>query len=423
VHPEVDAKRRDRSYTAPERSSPLSGFGGLVDEDGSVLARILSPLDERTFFSDYWGRKPLVLDQGNLARFDGLFDLADLEEYLFVARPPAGDVQLVQNGEWPPLRAVSALMTGPHYDIQAIYNGLHDGYTVVLNAVHYRWPSMRRLTSELEDRLLAHVQTNIYITGPKAQGFALHQDDHDVLVLQTVGTKRWEVRDNPVTPTTGGHDLHLRDGFELRRGDALYLPMGYPHAAATTDDYSIHVSVGIFPLTWQRLAHECIDVVASTDSRWREPVLASGASPEDSPTLAELERRVRDGLEGLGNLSSVMERYRRGLEATGRRKNPPPGGYLLSMRALEHLNLQTEVERRSGVGCFVASDSSSAQIHFMGETVRGPLTVEKALRFIAATPRFRVEQIDPGLPDASKLVLVRRLVREGLLQLRVEAAP
>ena len=65
-------------------------------------------------------------------------------------------------------------------------------------------------------------------------------------------------------------------------------------------------------------------------------------------------------------------------------------------------------------------DSSGARLHFMGETITAPLKAADALRYIADHQRFRVGEIDAVLTDESKITLVRRLVREGLLQIAAQ---
>jgi len=379
------------------------------------LKDILDPVDEATFFREYWAEKPLVVNTHNRARFDGLFDLDDLEQYLFIARPPAGDVQLVRSGQLPPLAMVSGLIKESSYDVQAVYNGLSAGFTVVLNAVHFRWPAARRLTIELEDLLRARVQTNVYITGHRGQGFAVHQDDHDVFVLQTCGSKRWTIYERPDAASPAApRVLHQ---IELKSGDALYLPIGYPHSAETSDDYSIHVSVGLFPMTWQEFARDCLTLAAMKDPRWREPIpLAVVRGEAPPPAIADVERRIHESFSMLTDLSPVLSSHARTLSATSHRRNPPPSGYAESIRAAESLAGTAEIERRPGVGCYVTASGDTAAIHFMGETMRAPAKAEKALRFIAGHVRFRINEIDDALLEESKVVLVRRLIRDGLLQ-------
>ncbi len=381
-----------------------------------MLAHILHPLDETTFLRDYWGQRPAILAGGDPARFDGWFDLDALEAYLLTARPAAGDVQLVRQGQWPPLAAIAGLVSGHDYDAQAVYTGLMSGYSIVLNAVHFRWPAVRRVTTALEDALLASAQANVYVTGPQAQGFSLHRDDHDVFVIQTSGSKRWVIREiGGPDATPSGADQPVLHDLTLRAGDALYLPAGYPHEAATTDEISVHISIGLFPLTWRQLAHDALDAL-TRDEAWQRPVpLAVLDGTEAASAAPQLADRLRAALAGLQDLTPLVERHRRSLQTTSRRKNPAPSGYARALDSLVALDVTSEVERRPGVGCFVTSDAASASISFMGGTVRAPANLADALRFIAATPRFRISAI-AGLSDASKLVLVRRLVREGLLQ-------
>ena len=380
-----------------------------------ALTRILGDFDETTFFGEHWGRRPLLLQKPAHDRFTGLFGLAELEEYLFIARPPAGAVQLVRQGQWPPLHMVKGLFDPESYDIQALYAGLVGGYTIVLNAIHSRWPAARRLVTDLEDRLLAVVQTNVYVTGPNAQGFAAHQDEHDVFVLQTHGAKNWRIYEKPA-PGASLSDAALLYDVELRQGDMLYMPTGFPHAASTSGEYSIHVTVGVFPLTWHELAKQTLNRLAQRDASWAEPVALPGVGADEAPAVAELEARLRSGLAALESFTPVLESYRLGLNASARRKNPAPESYLASIAGLDDLEVTTELERRPGVGCSVAADAESARVHFMGETIRTPPRAAAALQFIAAHERFRIAEIDPTLTDDSKLVLARRLIREGLLQ-------
>jgi hypothetical protein len=194
------------------------------------------------------------------------------------------------------------------------------------------------------------------------------------------------------------------------------MPKGFPHAAATSGDYSIHVTVGIFPLTWHELARQTLDRLAQRDPRWADAVPLPELGGATAPAASDLAARLQEGVLSLQDLTRVIDGYRTGLSTTARRKNPAPGGYLQSVTSAEDLDAASEIERRAGVGCAVTTDAVSASIHFMGETIRTPAKAAGALRYIATHPRFRVGEIDDVLNDESKLVLVRRLIREGLLQ-------
>ncbi len=89
---------------------------------------------------------------------------------------------------------------------------------------------------------------------------------------------------------------------------------------------------------------------------------------------------------------------------------------------VDELTIDTLFERRNGLECFVEQTASSATILFPSSSVRGPLAIAPALEYIRDHERFRAADL-PGLrDDASRLVLSRRLVREGLLRVVTDSA-
>jgi ribosomal protein L16 Arg81 hydroxylase len=380
-----------------------------------MLGEILEPVGTEEFFDEWWSKKVAVLKHEAPDLLDGLFGLDEIEEYLSVVRPPLGEVRLVKGGEWAPIQEVEPLMSAQTYTTQALYKALGNGYTVVLNSVHRRWPAIQRLALQLENRLFAGVETNVYITGTSSRGFAVHADSHDVLALQTYGVKRWMIYERPGGEAGGAEPTH---DIELEQGDALYIPVGVRHAAETSSDFSVHLAVGLYPYTWRQLLDDTIERAVAADHRWSQPVaLDQVAGTAPPPRLEELEGRLREGLSTVGDLSAVLEGYRRQLTTTKRRSNPPPSGYLASLAASGSITPRTAVRRRPGIGVTLSVGTLHASLEFMGETLQTPRHIETSLRFITDHEAFRVGEIAGALSDDSKVVLVRRLIREGVLEL------
>jgi hypothetical protein len=65
--------------------------------------------------------------------------------------------------------------------------------------------------------------------------------------------------------------------------------------------------------------------------------------------------------------------------------------------------------------CRIIQAEDSVSIQFPGNTVKAPGYTEPALRFIANAKEFSVRAIPDILTEGSKMLLVRRLIREGLL--------
>ena len=139
------------------------------------------------------------------------------------------------------------------------------------------------------------MQANAYCTPAGAQGFAVHHDTHDVLVLQVSGRKRWRiyapVAELPLKDQRWSADDAAAVGaplhdITLRAGDTLFVPRGWPHEAISDDAASLHVTVGLHPPTrldaLRAALGECAD-----DVEFRRTLDAGGELP------AELARAPR----------------------------------------------------------------------------------------------------------------------------------
>ena len=139
---------------------------------------------------------------------------------------------------------------------------------MVFEALQHRQEPLRRLCARLCREAGVRTQTNIYLTPPGSQGFRAHWDTHDVFVLQVCGSKRWHLYeggpDSPLPHQKFDPDQHApgahQDEFTLNSGDTLYIPRGQMHAAETTDEISLHITLGLIAYSWA-------DLLADFDER------------------------------------------------------------------------------------------------------------------------------------------------------------
>jgi len=102
--------------------------------------------------------------------------------------------------------------------------------------------------------------------------------------------------------------------------------------------------------------------------------------------------------------------------ASSWRRAPAVEGHFRSLDRLADLAPDTRVRRREGLSCTVVVENGTATIHFGGTWVAGPARIAPLQRFVAATEAFRIADLPGRLDDNGKVVLVRRLVRDGLLR-------
>jgi hypothetical protein len=89
------------------------------------------------------------------------------------------------------------------------------------------------------------------------------------------------------------------------------------------------------------------------------------------------------------------------------------------LRALDDLDLDTPLERRQTVIADLSDVEDELRLSFEGRELALPVFLRAELEFLlAADEPFRPSDLPGRLDDAGRLVLVRRLVREGLLRIR-----
>ncbi|MFI2028054.1 JmjC domain-containing protein [Streptomyces buecherae] len=142
----------------------------------------------------------------------------------------------------------------PMADMRRVGSLLREGATLVLDQSNVFDPTMEVACRAMQWWSREHVQANVYLTTNDAPGFDLHWDDHDVLIVQLAGEKRWEVRgaSRPVPMFRDAERNNTPSGEVLwagtmKAGDVMHIPRGYWHAATRVgrgSGHSTHVTFG-----------------------------------------------------------------------------------------------------------------------------------------------------------------------------------
>jgi ribosomal protein L16 Arg81 hydroxylase len=293
------------------------------------------------------------------------------------------------------------------------------GATLVLNALHRTCPPIARFCRRLAAELGHPTQCNAYATpGGHAQGFDFHHDTHDVFVLQVAGRKRWIVHE-PVlrlplpSQARAGADL-VPEGadplfdVELEPGDALYLPRGYVHAAVTTAEASLHLTVGVLSTTWTDVLADAV-ALAADDERFRDALPVSpSAALDDVPAFL---RRAADWLAALPP-EQVQER----LQARLRRAVPAePLRPLAQAAVATALAADTVLRPRQGLHPLLHTGVGVVELRLPDRTVTLPAVAGPALRRLLDGPCTPGDLVPHGLDQSGVLVLARRMLREGVV--------
>jgi hypothetical protein len=393
----------------------------------STLGYLLAPMPERTFFEDWWARKPLLIHRESPDYYRDLFSLADFDRALAAAK---GNQRV-------DLALIAAAGSDRRTEVGPVDETQHDrafkrfvqGDTVRLGGVDSLWPAVNELCASLRQSLSASVHANAYLTPENAQGFDVHFDDYDVLILQTSGEKEWFVYEAgyempvdrelpPVWKSKAPVDeskLRVLEHAMLATGDLLYIPRGFYHKALTSTTASLHLTVRINPVYWVAFLRKALELAALEAPELRE------ALPPGFLASGEADGELRGRFHALLALLAGQADF----DATARafRGEPfrgiyhPPDGHFADLAKAERLRPEAVVSHRAGVPCRFGVADDKAFLLIGSNRVEGPAAIAPTLRFVEAHPRFRVADLPGELSAATKVVLARRLIQEGLLKI------
>ncbi|BAX94560.1 hypothetical protein MSG_04445 [Mycobacterium shigaense] len=351
--------------------------------------------------------------------FDGLLPGSSaIEELLESYRHEPSGVRLVRGRDVKVGPDCYRLIDGS-LDVDGVRNDFANGYTIVLDGVGRHVRAIASLSHSIEVELNFPVKVNVYITPPASQGLPPHYDSHDVLVLQVLGFKEWHLYDRVVVPpreiqrnkykVVAIEDLLPPTDLRLDAGDVLYLPRGRYHAAETTSEPSMHLTVAIEPPTLLMLAIGALHSHSFSDDR-----LNARLPPGyfyDADITAVLGDLVREGFQAAGDPKAIAEVLDAFEDDLVRRGKCPP------VNPISHFGIdgQTLVRKYQPLYARVRRVDGAVSLQFANSSVGAGAGHEAALRFMSKSVEpFRVCDL-PGLDAQQQIELVRSLIASGFL--------
>ncbi|MFE7615266.1 cupin domain-containing protein [Streptomyces sp. NPDC057496] len=284
----------------------------MTAPDSAVVARL-----GEDFLAGAFGRS-YRLSRGDAASVADVITWADLNEVLARHRMDPPRLRLSADGVAIPLDAYTVPEVAKRRTVYhrthpaALHEQLANGATLVIDAVDELFPGVQALASELETALRSKIQVNLYASWTAKEGFGVHWDDHDVVVVQIDGSKRWKL----YGPTrTAPMHLHMAEPeqppeepvaeFVLTPGDVLYLPRGWWHAVSASEgERSLHLTCGLSVATGADLI-----VWLSEILREHEIVRADLPRFGSDKERAETASALRDLLDTALGDPKVIEQY------------------------------------------------------------------------------------------------------------------
>ena len=215
------------------------------------LATLLAPVSEESFLEHFLEKKRLHVKAQRSDRAAALFPWPTINHLIESDVLPAERFRVVRaNVDILPSMfrhkdGARSLRAG------ALQGLLGQGVSMIMNGVGDYVQQIGWLSDSIERRLGHRAWVNAYLSFGRGSALKAHWDEHDVLVVQVHGNKRWRSYGMPVAfPVSNynaGKDLGTEILWEdvLEAGDVLYLPRGEVHEAAVEGPSSVHLTIGL----------------------------------------------------------------------------------------------------------------------------------------------------------------------------------
>ncbi len=390
----------------------MNGAAGY--DSGRSVPRALdlvAAVDPVEFADQYWSNRPLLSRADQLPPGD-LFDAAAVDELIsrrglrtpFLRMAKEGDV--IAPARYTRSGGAGAGVTDQVADDKVLAL-MAEGATLVLQGLHRTWPPLVEFAARLSAELGHPVQINAYITPPENQGFAAHYDVHDVFVLQVAGRKHWTIHAPVFVDPLREHNWeHRRVAVAARAaepplidtvlapGDALYLPRGYLHSAAALGETSIHLTIGVHPITRHQLVQQLVQT-AKADPALRAS-LPMGVDLSDpavlGPILAETVQALHRSIDTTRTDDVAAAIGGALIDST----RPEPLSPLASLRAATSLTSDTAVRLRGALRVRLVRTQDDLRLRLIDKTVSLPVAADAALKTIlSGDPAHRVRPARP----------------------------
>ena len=384
---------------------------------------LIDPIEPTTFFTEFYEQKPLLIERRDPSKFESLLSIKAIDHYLSTTNPCRPDVFLVDAAREIKPEDYSFPNSEPpgRIDLPRAYELFGTGATVSLSQMHERLPSLADLCRAVEKTFSSHFQTNIYLSPPRAQGFKTHFDSHDVFVLQVSGSKLWTLYDTgielPLRSQAFDPDKHAPGPstreFTLHAGDLFYCPRGLYHSARSTDEASLHITLGLIGKTWADVMMEAVSAACLASPTFRANLPVGFANTGfDASRAAVTFGSLLDTLARGAQLAPILQRLAEDF-VTSRR--PALYGCLQEVEGAEEALDRETVAPRPDLVFLVREEQEKLVVLFGSTEITLPSFARDAVMFALEGRPFVVRDLPGQLDDAGKIVLVRRLLREGLL--------
>lgn len=413
-----------------------------MNKNKFTLDKIIQPVTPQELLDNYWEKNFLHVERNLSDYYSELFSLSDVEEIIATtASKPDFSVNVVSN------KSGTVQTTEAKPSATTLLKEYRSGSTIKIMDVGRFCKSVKYLETELRNFFNTDVAINVYMTPPDSQGFKYHYDRHDVFILQVAGSKNWKIYEPPVelpiekvigrgslfklklpfdSDYSGYIDLTGKkvNEIKLSSGDMFFIPRGFIHEAKTSGEMSVHLTVGLYEITWYEACINALKFAFQEETLLRKSLPPGFVSrPDETDIKSQIEQMSKQISEVLPKLLNE-DSLKKGVEDLASRfiqaSKIYPDGMFGENSNFDIVNFETSVEIQPQVISKVVRHGEAVFLLYSGKYLSLPAKVEEMLVSIKSKRKFKVREIETSMSDESKIVLVKHLLKNGYLRIATE---
>lgn len=193
--------------------------------------RIVDMLSDPAFIQTYWGEKPKVFSATGL--FEDAVNQHPTSRWLkLYAEISPNSVEYIFAGEHKPVNQSPDWEEG---DIYGSIKTIGEKRTLILYDFHLVNEFYREVTKALSQKFMLKSSAGMFLATNQTGGLSKHRDPYGIFVFQHSGACFWKI-------WQGVDRRRIALKHELRPGEILYIPPGFPHEVRRLEKTTIHVT-------------------------------------------------------------------------------------------------------------------------------------------------------------------------------------
>jgi ribosomal protein L16 Arg81 hydroxylase len=225
---------------------------------------LIAPITSDDFLARYWNKAPLCKRSADRTAYHALFRVEQIDDLLQAAAGNASEFDYYAAGS--AVAQADYTAEGNYVQLNRLLGLYAKGGTIHVSNIQKYVRSLGSFCRRAQNEFLVDCEADFWLTRANEFKPYLHFDRYDIFILQIHGRKRWRLFEPlPIPDNRVGAALAWEEVGEpiidvvIEPGDLIYIPPHTPHVVTTQDEHSVHVGIGLHPLTWRQVLDVALD--------------------------------------------------------------------------------------------------------------------------------------------------------------------